>query len=114
MLVAFALVGGAADLALGRGARLLFEALFVAGCVVAAVRVRREDWRPVVVAPPLVYAALALAAGLTRDDGVPRTLSRQGLQLFTELVVGAPALVVGTLLAALVVAVRTSRRRRAR
>lgn len=102
------LLGGAVDQVLSRGFGLVFAATFAAGCALAALVVRRDRLLPVLVTPPLLYAALALGAGLTRGLRTPRL---QALELFTALVVGAPALVGTTALVLLIGLVRRARRR---
>jgi len=111
LALGLALLGGAVDALTGRGLRAVFAVCFLVGCVLSAALVQRSGLRTVVVAPPLVYALLALLSGLTRGGAVPRTVSRQGLELFTQLVLGAPVLVAGTLAALLVVLVRLARSR---
>ena len=105
------LVGALVDELTGRGLGLLFDVCFVAGCVLAAVRVRRSGLRTVAVAPPLVYAGVALLAGVLRSSGAPKTLETVVMDLVTEIVFGAPALVAGTLLTLGVVLLRVAQRR---
>lgn len=98
-----AVVGAAVDGLTGSGLRAGFAVGFVLGAALAAFLVRVRHLRATVVAPPLVYAAVALTSAWLGGSG-SHSMSRQGLQLFTELIVGAPVLVIGTV-AALVVAV---------
>lgn len=111
LALGLALLGGALDVATGRGLRVTFAVCFVTGCVLGAALVRPSGLRTAVVAPPLLYALLALLAGLTQGSAVPRSVTRQALELFTELVIGAPVLVTGTLAALLVALVRFAARR---
>lgn len=98
-----ALLGGALDEVTGRGFGRIFSVFFVTGCVLAALLVRRKHLLAVVAAPPLLYAGLALAAGLARGL---RSLRLQALELLTSLLVGAPTLVGATLLVLVVAVVR--------
>jgi hypothetical protein len=106
-----ALLGAAVDLLTGPGLGTTFAVLFVAGCVLAALLVRRDGLRTVVVAPPLLYALLALLSGVTQSDGSPRTPVRQTLALFTELIIGAPALITATLAVVVIAVARHAPRR---
>lgn len=106
--VVVSLLGGALDEATGRGFGLIFSVSFAVGCVLAALLVRRDSLLPVVATPPLLYAALALGAGLARGLRTPRL---QGLELFTALLVGAPTLVGTTVLVMLIALVRRLVRR---
>ena len=108
---ALALVGALLDLLTGPGLGLVFDVLFVLGCAAAAALVKRDGLRAVVVAPPLLFAVMALGSGLVQTDSAPRTPMRQTLALFTELVVGAPTLVTGTVVAAVIALVRRAPRR---
>ena len=60
---------------------------------------------------PLVYAGVALLAGVLRSSGAPKTLETVVMDLVTEIVFGAPALVAGTLLTLGVVLLRVAQRR---
>lgn len=106
-----ALLGAAVDLLTGPSLGSTFAVLFVTGCVLAAVLVKRDGLRVVVVAPPLLYALLALLSGVTQSDGGPRTPVRQTLALFTELIIGAPALITATLAVVAVALVRSAQHR---
>lgn len=108
LLVVVAAAGLVADRLLdARG--LLAGTAFAAGAVLAAGRVRRERLAVAVVAPPLVYALLALA--LAAWQGLARGVLQVGADAATQVVLGAPALVGGTLLALLIVLGRRRARR---
>ncbi len=111
LALGLSLLGGAVDVVTGVGLRSVFAVCFVAGCVLAAALVRRSGLRTAVVAPPLIYALLALLAGLTRGSAVPSSVSREALELFTELVFGAPVLLAGTVGALVVAGLRRLRGR---
>lgn len=105
-------LGGTYDVVTGPGLREVFAVCFVTGCVAAAALVRRRDLRTAVVMPPLVYLALALLGGAVERAGEPGSfLTQQALELANALVLGAPVLVTGTLLAVLVATVRYARSR---
>ena len=109
--VAVALAAAAVDLGTGRGLALGpgFATAFLAGSALAALLVRRSRLAVAALAPPLVYAGLMLAAGLA--SGVPLTVPRQGVELFTRLILGAPVLIGGTAIAVVVTVLRGHRRR---
>lgn len=99
------LLGGAFDVVTGAGLREVFAVSFVAGCLLAALTVHREDLVAAVVMPPLVYVVLALIAGaVERTAGTGSFLTQQALELANALVLGAPVLMAATG-AALVVAI---------
>ena len=105
--------GGLVDVLTGPGLRTVFAVCFVVGSVLAAAIVHREDLRAAVVMPPLVYVTLAFLGGVVEQAGEPGSfLTQQGIELANALFVGAPVLVVATLLALLVAAFRAVRHRR--
>ncbi len=104
------LAGAVLDELTGRGLGAVFGVAFVGACGLAALRVRRSGLRTVAVAPPLMYALVALLAGSLRGTAVPRTANTRLMDLVTDLVFGAPWLIAGTLLALAVVLVRIRRR----
>lgn len=99
--------GATIDVLTGAGLRTVFAVFFALGCTAAAYKVHREDLAAAVVIPPLVYVALAFAAGVGRASGVGGSfLTQQVLELFTALVLGAPALLLATGSAGLVAGLR--------
>lgn len=108
-------VGGAVDVATGRGFRAVFAICFVLGCALAALLVHREDLKAAVVMPPLLYVVLALVAGAVGSSGGNNSLvARETLELVQALVIGAPVLFTATGAASVVALVRWLRRRPAR
>lgn len=103
------LLGAGFDLLGGRTLGVGFAVCFVVGCLVAACAVRQRSLKTVVFAPPLLYAAVALGVGLLMGT-VPRTVTRQGIELVTVLVLGAPALLAAVSLVVLVMLLRAARR----
>ena len=102
-----ALAGALYDVLTGPGLRLVFAAAFVLGCVLAAFSVRKRDLLVAVVSPPLVYLAVAVVAGAVQgSDASGSWLVRIVMDVFTALVVEAPALLVGTGAAVLVALLR--------
>ena len=99
--------GGLVDVVTGPGLRTVFAVCFIVGCAFAALKVHREDLIAAVVMPPLVYVALALAAGaFSQTPSVGGVLTRQALELATSLVLGAPVLLTATGLAFAIAVVR--------
>ena len=105
------LVGALVDELTGRGLGLLFDVCFVVGCVLGALRVRRSGLRTIAVAPPLLYAFVTGLTSTLRGSSAPRGLETRVMDLVTEIVFGAPALVAGTLLTLGVVLLRVAQRR---
>ena len=100
-------LGATIDVLTGPGLRTVFAIFFALGCTVAAYKVHREDLGAAVVIPPLVYMALTFAAGLGRASGVGGSvLTQQVLELFSALVLGAPALLLAPGSAGLVAGLR--------
>jgi hypothetical protein len=107
-------LGGAVDSFLFDGPGVLFGLVFVAVSVVGAVYVRPYDLVAAPVAAPIAFAA---GIALTADDG-NGGLAGHLIGVFTGLALMTGWLYTGTVLAALIVAVRAllrpSRRRRSR
>jgi hypothetical protein len=113
--IAMGVVGGAIDVASGRGLRVVFAVFFFLGCAAAAALIHREDLLAAVVIPPLAYIALALLAGTVRGSGAGGSLARRQIsELYDALIISFPALFYATAAAATVALVRwiaVSRRR---
>ncbi|MCW2605752.1 MAG: hypothetical protein JWO60_445 [Frankiales bacterium] len=107
------LAGGLYDVLTGPGLRLAFAISFVVGCAVGALLVRRRDLLVAVVMPPLVYVAVALVAVAVQGTSAPGSwVVRQALDLFTALVLQAPALMAATGVALVIALARGLGRRR--
>lgn len=105
-------IGGLFDVLTGQGLRTVFAVFFVLGCAVATLAVHREHLRPVIVMPPLVYAALALTASAVEGwSGGGSFLQGQLLELTNAIVLGAPVLVFGFLTTLLIAVLRGVARR---
>lgn len=112
VMLAFGLLGVAIDVLTGPGLRLVFALSFVVGCAAAVLAVHREDLRAVIVMPPLVYAALALAGSAAEGYGRGSFLRGQALELLNALVLGAPVLVIGFATVLVLALLRGAARRR--
>ena len=100
-------LGAIVDVVTGSGLRATFAVLFVAGSALAAYKVHREDLLAAVVIPPLVYVSLAFAANLGSRTTVGGSwVKQQVLELLAALITKAPALLIGTGLAAVIALVR--------
>ena len=107
-----ALLGGTFDVVTGPGLRTVFMVSFILGCVISAAAVHREDLLASVVVPPLVFVTVALVAGHAEGlGGNGSYLAQQAVELSATLVVNAPALLVGTGLAAVIALFRQYGRR---
>lgn len=105
LVAALALLGAGVGALLGAGGRSVG---FVVGCLLAAVLVRRDRLPALVIAVPLLHAGLLLL-GVLQDGS--RGLVRVAMELFTALVLSAPAVLLGTLAVLVVAAARRPRRR---
>ena len=100
-------LGAVVDVATGSGLRTLFSVMFTIGCAISAYKVHREDLAAAVVIPPLAYLTLAFLAALGRASGVGGGfITQQVLELFSALVLGAPALLLATSAAGIVAGLR--------
>lgn len=107
LAVAAGSLGALVDVATGSGLRTVFAGAFVIGCAAAAALAHREDLFAVVVMPPLLYVALALAAGVVeRGDQPGGFLTQQALELVNALVLGAPVLLIATAFTAVIALAR--------
>ena len=109
LALGLSLLGAGFDLLGGRTLDIGFAVCFVVGCLVAACAVQRRSLKTVLFAPPLLYAAVALGTDLVAGT-VPRTIARQGIELVTVMVLGAPALLAAVCLVVLVVLLRAAQR----
>lgn len=94
------------DLASGNGLRVAFAVAFLAGCVLAALLVHREDLFAVVVMPPLAYLVLSVTAAVLQRAGSGSLLTQQAIGVVNAVVLGAPVLLSATAAAALVALAR--------
>jgi hypothetical protein len=91
------LAGGLYDVVTGPGLREVFAVCFIAGSLLAALTVHREDLVAAVVMPPLVYVVLALVGGaVERTSAAGSFLTQQAIELVNALVLGAPVLMIAT------------------
>lgn len=105
--ITIGLIGAIIDVNTGSGLRTTFSVCFVLGSVVGALLAHREDLRATVVMPPLVYGALAFLGAVLGQSGVAGSfLTRNGLEMTSQLVLGAPTLFLGTGLAFAIAFVR--------
>ncbi len=105
--LAAGVIGATIDVLTGVGLRTVFTIFFTIGCTAAAYKVHREDLAAAAVIPPLAYVALTFAAGAGRASGIGGSfLTQQVLELFSALVLGAPALLLATCSAGLVAGLR--------
>ena len=104
-------VGAAIDVNTGSGLRTVFAICFIAGSALAALLVHQEDLKATVVMPPLTYCVLALiGAAIGHTQAAGSFAKRQGLELVSALILGAPVLYAATGLALLIALVRRRRR----
>lgn len=86
----------------------VFGVAYVLSCGYAALQVRRRDLAAAVVIPPLIFGVLVTGRALV-DPDTWHTMSARTLQVASDLATLAPALWIGTALAAVIVLVRWRR-----
>jgi hypothetical protein len=102
VLVAVAtFAGGLLDMAISGHRGHLFGVLFAIASALGALAVRKKDLRAAMVAPPLLYCVLIFVMSLIDQGGLTGgLLTREAFYLGNAFVTGAPAIWVGSLLAA--------------
>jgi hypothetical protein len=94
-------IGGLLDLAISGHRGHLFGVLFAIASALGALAVRKKDLRVAMVAPPLLYCVLIFVMSLIDQGGLTGgLLTREAFYLGNAFVTGAPAIWVGSLLAA--------------
>jgi hypothetical protein len=97
LLLALSGAGAAYDLLTGSTLDLGFALSFLAGCLLTALLVHREDLLAAVVMPPLAYVTVVFFAGVVDPPaGSGPMLLRQGVVVLNEVVLDAPILFGGT------------------
>jgi uncharacterized protein DUF6542 len=94
----------------------LFALLFVGSCVIAALRVYVYNLIDVVIMPPLAYAAITVGVGLFRPSGDSSGsgFRNKVIDIGSEMILQAPALLVAFGAVAVIAAVRARRAKVAR
>jgi hypothetical protein len=94
-------IGGLLDLAISGHRGHLFGVLFAIASALGALAVRKKDLRVAMVAPPMLYCVLIFVMSLIDQGGLTGgLLTREAFYLGNAFVTGAPAMWVGSLLAA--------------
>ena len=104
--VALALTAVVLDLALFGSVGLLFDIVFVLGCVSMALAVRPQDFFTVGVLPPLLMTGIFVLVAITRPDAIADAGDGVVQAVVSGLSHHAGALVMGYLLALVVLAIR--------
>lgn len=104
--VALALTAVVLDLALFGSVGLLFDIVFVLGCVSMALAVRPQDFFTVGVVPPLLMTGIFVLVAITRPDAIADAGDGVVQAVVSGLSHHAGALVMGYLLALVVLAIR--------
>jgi len=110
------LVGALINIAFSGGLGAVFIVVFAIGCVAAATQVHTDDLFGVIVTPPLVYGLITVVIGLVHpSSGDPAKNTRDRIvNVGLELVLSAPALIVGFVLVVVIAVVRARRAKVAR
>ncbi|MCK9926011.1 hypothetical protein MXD62_02335 [Frankia sp. Mgl5] len=109
-------IGAAVDSLLFDNLSYVFGVLFVAACVLAAVRVHVDDLIGVVIMPPLAYAVITVVVGFLNPaagDG-SAGLRNRAIDIGSEMILHAPVLLTAVVLVTLIAAVRGRRAQVAR
>ncbi|WP_237702979.1 MULTISPECIES: DUF6542 domain-containing protein [Protofrankia] len=110
LLILAGTVGAAIDVALSGSPGAAFGVLFVAGCILATARVHSDDFLGIVIAPPLVYALIAVGVGFTRSSGNGGGgLKSKAINIGSDLILRAPVLLLGFAAVVLIAAIRARR-----
>ncbi len=113
LLILAGTVGATIDVVLSGSPGVAFGVLFVTGCILAATRVHPDDLLGTVIAPPLVYAVIAIGVGFTRpssgDSG--GGLKSKAIDIGSDLILRAPVLLLGFAAVVLIAMVRARRAR---
>lgn len=109
LLLLIAGAGGAADALINDGLGRVFDVVFVVACVLTALMVRHGTLATAVVAPPIVYAVLVVVLDVFVIRPSGGWVSGQVVAAGDALVTGAPAIWLGTALAAAIVGLRRLR-----
>ena len=113
VLVGITAVGALAAGLAGGGPGLILELSLLVGTVAAALAIEaRLSWL-VIPAPPLVYVVMAPAAGLIGKAGAAKSATALSVNVGTWIGHGFIAMMVSTLLAIAIAAVRITMLRRA-
>jgi hypothetical protein len=104
-------IGAAVDSVLSGELGIIFAALFVLACAVAATRVHVDDLVGVVIMPPLVYALITVTIGFAHPaaGGNGAGLKNKAIDIASELILRAPALLVAVAAVVLIAIVRARR-----
>jgi hypothetical protein len=100
------IVGGLIDLFLVGTAAWAITGLFLAACVYAAVKVRRQGWYSAVVGPPLAFALGLTVIAFFSPHDMGSGLTGAAATMLELLAVKARAVFLGTALALAIVLVR--------
>lgn len=111
VLIAVTAIGALIDGLARGGPGLVLDVSVVVGAVVAAMAISSRLVWLIVPLPPLVFAAMAVAAGVIADQGTTRSTTRLGGAAATWVAKGFVAMMSATLLAMMIAIVRSANRR---
>jgi hypothetical protein len=110
VVLIFAIVGAAADVAVFGNLSWIFGVLFVLACVASTLRTHVDDLVGVAIMPPLVYAVITVAVGFLHPaSGSGSGMRSQVINIGSELILRAPSLLVAELLVIAIAVVRARR-----
>lgn len=109
-------IGAAIDSFVFGSLHYAFAVLFVAACVLVAIRVHTDDLLGVAIMPPLIYALITIGAGYldpSAGDG-SSGLRNKAIDVGTEMILHAPVLLTAFVLVAAIALLRGRRAQVAR
>jgi hypothetical protein len=116
VVLVIGILGAIINIAVSGGLGTIFVVVFAIGCVVAVTQVHTDDLFGTIVTPPLVYGIITVAIGLLHPSSGDSAKSTrdQIVNVGLELVLSAPALIIGFLLVLVIGLVRGRRAKVAR
>jgi ABC-type antimicrobial peptide transport system permease subunit len=116
VVLVIGVLGAIINIAFSGGLGSVFVVFFAIGCVAAVSQVHTDDLFGAVVTPPLVYGVITVAVGVLHPSSgdAAKTTRDQIVNVGLELVLSAPALIIGFLLVVVIGVIRGQRAKVAR
>jgi hypothetical protein len=110
------IIGAIINIAFSGGLGVIFDVFFAIGCVAAVSQVLTDVLFGTIVTPPLIYGIITVAIGLIHPSSgdAAKTTRDQVVNVGLELVLSAPALIIGFLLVLVIGLIRARRAKIAR
>jgi lysylphosphatidylglycerol synthetase-like protein (DUF2156 family) len=104
-------IGAAADVVISGELGMIFAVLFVLACTFGAMRVHVDDLIGVAIMPPLAYAVITAVVGFAHPAAGSNGagLKNKAIDIGSELILRAPALLIAVLAVILIAVIRGRR-----